>query len=287
MLNQALIWTLVSIIIYAIARNIDALEHEASAGDRGQARSGLLAWFRSPLGRMTLRYAFLFGIPFVAIMLRIPSYQDLGFPVENLDIGSEGGFLSGWKASAEGPSWSRSILLGFGTALLVSALVVANRLWLAAARGWAGRPQFRLPDSSRVLAELESSFLDEMHWAFYRAGILSIGLRNQGLAVFIALGFLALEAWSDPKTRKDFHKADASQAISQKAALALLSALVFLQTGSSLVAWWAGLGTRLAVATLDLENAPVEPAEPEPPAKPESPVEIKLDELELIEPTIV
>jgi hypothetical protein len=143
-----------------------------------------------------------------------------------------------------------------GLALVASLVVTGGRLWRAQAWGQALRPIWRRLSWAEVAMIVEQGAVQEVHWAFYRACLLGSGLSERGLAVFLSLGFVGLEAWSWPSVRLGWSNPDLSERFSQTAILAAVSAQAFLLTGSSAWALAAQVGCALGLAAAGLYLPP-------------------------------
>ena len=157
-----------------------------------------------------LRWAYLI-VPFVvAVRLRLGEPGDLGLRL---------------------PGWPEALFALGLVGVVVAATAATGRLFERAS-GSRRTPSPGLGRHELGLLALKSLAV-EAHWAFIRSAPLSIGLDSVGLAVMLGLGLLALEAWSDPERRMAFHEPKQALWMSRGAALAVLSAAVFLATGST------------------------------------------------------
>jgi hypothetical protein len=125
------------------------------------------------------------------------------------------------------------VLVAAVISALIAATLALGSIWLdrSAKRALPNGPFVPRLDVAAYVVVL--AFLREAHWAFFRTGTLGVGLQNTTLAVFIAVGLLALEAWSNPRNRAAFDDVRASRDLAQSAGLAVVSAMVFLVTGST------------------------------------------------------
>jgi hypothetical protein len=173
------------------------------------------------------RGLYLLGIPVLAVALRVPglSAPVLGLPAPGVLDQPRDVLL---QAIGRGSLWS------LGLAAAVGAAVVAGDLWYRRSMARPARlTRGRLTPAGLGVLALGALCL-EAHWAFFRAGLLSLGLQNQTLAVYLALALLGLEAWINPATRAALGDPEALAPRTRTAALAILSGSVFLATGSSL-----------------------------------------------------
>ena len=225
-------WVLFMIALHGAARSWHWVSGERVMGSRPE----LLRW---------LRTAYLAGIPIAAIWLRVvpsPSHAGLGVPSQPVLVVAVG------------------VLLGLGVAATIclweAAWDIEGALSIIRSRLGIGRPEGAARASSALLVHSVRDALElELHWAFFRAAVLdtSVGTMDSsgiGTVLWLALALLGVEAWSDPRTRQALGAASTgAQKTSTTAAYAIISALGFGLTGSSL----AGLIAQL-VARFTLER---------------------------------
>lgn len=231
MLDHPLAWIAASLAAYAIATSLTwaiSLEPGRFAMLPGWSRRRRVA-AHGPALSLLARVGYFLGIPALAIALRVgrPSHWGLALPPSNWSIG---------VAAA----------VTVGTA----ALLLAGRLWLDRC---ADRPialSFAPPNRTIVGEAIFEGLLAEAHWAFFRAGTLAVGLSNTTFAVFLSLGLLALEAWSNPWLRASFDDVHAATRLSLPAALAVMSTVVFLVTGSAPACFVAHVCVALGLASI-------------------------------------
>ncbi len=249
MVPGVLAWISASLLVYAVVVNgLWLLRH----GRRGHA-----AWLDSSEASHVATVArglYLLGIPVLAMALRAPglSAPVLGLPVPGVLDQPRDALM---RALGLGSLWA------LGLAVVVAAAVVGGDLWYRQSLGRpAGLVRGRLSAATLGYLALGALCL-EAHWAFFRAGFLSLGLENRTLAVYLALALLGLEAWINPAARAALGDPDVLAPRSRTAALAILSMSVFLATGSSLacllahvVAASAWLLAGIAAATTEVPS---------------------------------
>ncbi len=214
MLNSPLVWIAATLTVYAAATNLSW-----AAANEPERLVGLRSLLERVNQRVSPEYAkiiaracYYLGIPSMAVVLHVtrPSHMGLVTP----------------------PSVA-SLILALAIVAATAAVLAGGRFWLDRAARRAPRMTLR-PLAPATLGWLAlGALFREAHWAFFRAGPLSAGLDSATVAVFLGLGLLALEAWSNPWHRTAFDDVLASHELAEGAALALMSALVFLSTGSS------------------------------------------------------
>jgi hypothetical protein len=178
-----------------------------------------------------LRCAFALGVPYLALggwpmppLRALISLNQLGLV----------GLLPKRPAAWWFDAWS----LGLG--LVVSAVVV-----LVLARVYARRPAggtgLEFPQRAWWALLLDGLCL-QMHWAFYRTAMVVIS-EDEYVGVFLGLGLVYLEWALNPYWREGWRVQGSSAARWLRAALAMVSALVFLLTRNL----WVCLGTHWLV----------------------------------------
>jgi hypothetical protein len=183
--------------------------HHAWLYDHGLEPPGAVARLRaSANAAAALRVAYLAGPLVLAVALRVGDARDLGL--------------------VRPPASFAPLIVG----LTAAAAIAGSRLWFEHVT------DYRLPRSApgkdtdywgRVALQ---ALALEAHWALFRAGTLSIGFAEMTLAVYLALGLLALEGWSDPARRLDLVDPEAAVGLARGAAFAIVSAVTFILTGS-------------------------------------------------------
>jgi heme A synthase len=244
LLLNPLVWSLGALLLYALATNLDwLLRNDPSALGSWSERLGL--WSSDAARRELLRLSFLLGLPLLALLLRVPSAAQFGLPSPPL---AAQGLIDprSWQPAGKLP-WLQDFGIVLAVAAISIALLVLGRAWRAAAEGHASRPGWSKPGRKQVGNDAMEVLAREAHWALMRAGILSIGLANQGLAVFLSLALIGLEALTNPEIRNASDDADRLSRGGQLAVMAIASGLIFIYTGSSL---WAAAGHLLITLVL-------------------------------------
>jgi len=301
MVPGLLVWLGVSLATYAVVLNAAwIVRHLSDAAIRSPGR------FDDPRMNVSLRAAYWLGVPAAALALRVPGLRasNLGLPPVEAMGGPWFDRLAGF-----GPT----LALALALAVFVLFVMLASHAWFERSRARAettrseadppalrrqspapttpARPGLSPRAGHREVARVRVSRLTpadwgwlalgalclEAHWAFFRAGALSLGFDNATLGVFLALGLLGLEAWADPAARGAWHDGAALARHALGASLATLSALVFLVTGSFAACLAAHLvaGAGFALSPATAGNRDVEPAT------------AGGDDLPAIEPTVV
>jgi hypothetical protein len=154
------------------------------------------------------------------------------------------------------PPTPASLLAALAAAIAVAALVALNQWWFQRSTGWR-LPRGPLPLTPEVVGAIAlEALMREAHWAFFRSAPLAIGMANRSAAVFLALAVLALESWTDPRRREMLLEPRAALELARGAALAVLSAVVFLASGSVVVCLGAHGAAVAALAAFGALPAP-------------------------------
>ncbi|RIL09439.1 hypothetical protein DCC79_11050 [bacterium] len=260
--GHVLAWIVVAMLLYALATNLMwAARHAA------RVPWWWPSWANARHAEATAYGLYMLGIPVAAVLWRVPGLHaaNLGLPMPDAAPMAATG--------APGP-WATAAMLASG-AVATWGIVAGGRWWHAVATGGARAMTVRAPGPALVGHVALAALLHEAHWAFFRAGALSLGLGGHRTAgVFLGLGLLGIEAWMNPAARAAVHDEEALAVRARTASLAVLSALLFVLTGNTLVCLAAHLATGLGLAASGLVTVP----EPEP----ASPTEIGA-----IEPTVV
>jgi hypothetical protein len=202
------LWVLASVLAYAAGTSL-----VWRVSSRGAARRPYDQWLVE-----VARFLFYLGIPYLALggWPRRP-YQGLLAP-EDMGLVGPG---SAWPANR----WLEAVGTGFGLALL--ALIVLLVAWNQAHQIGLGRGLGFSPRAWWLLL-VEGLYL-EAHWAFYRSA-LAVTLGDLYAGVFWGLGVVFVEWACNPLWREGWRQPAESAALWLRAALALLSALLFLLT---------------------------------------------------------
>ncbi len=182
---------------------------------------------------------YLAGIPLLALALRVVPPSRMGLVAPR--------------------STAAAILAAAAVASSVAVLLFARRRFLRAVQR-PEQPAWRLPPLQSVGWLVLGALCLELHWAFFRAGMLTLAFVTVEQAVMLAVGLLAIESWSDPWRRAALSDPDQAQDLAAGAVLALASASTFLLTGSSVWALVLHILARLIMeaATAQPGSAPAE-----------------------------
>jgi hypothetical protein len=181
--------------------------------------------------------------------------------------------LASWLRVVEPAALGLAAPRSIPGAALAALFTIIALAWMALVRGafaravGTTRTKGRAPLTFRSAeAILLTAAGLEAYWAFVRGAILSVGLASGTLAVFLALGILGLQGLASPNRREQLGDSTGAASLARGATGALLSAMVFLASGSIVLCFAAHALLALGYVSLGLEAAPaaVPRAEPEP-----------------------
>ena len=206
-------WLLGSVAAYALATNLLWLWRNGPSWRSPHARFALEA----------LRLAYFMGLPYLALggwprrpLQGLLSLTDLGIV----------SLSPAWPATR----WLGAI--GLGLALGTVALLILVLAWSHARRG---KPEQRLQLPARPWwALLIEGLYQQVHWAFYRS-VLALLLGDLYIGAFWGLVLVYVEWASNPFWRRSWRSGTGAAEQWLHAALALVSALVFLLTRNLVV----------------------------------------------------
>ena len=245
MIPGVLVWMAVMLVAYAAAVNgVWMLRFASSPRLRG------MGGFDTPQWAALGRGAYLLGVPVLAVALRAPGLRAdaLGLPLVD---------ALGWPADAA--QVGGDLVAALGLAGLVWGAVLAGHVWFRRTLDQTVVIERRRPTPASLGDIALDALLLEAHWAFFRAGLLSLGLENATLALFACVGLLGFEAWLNPAIRAAQGDSEAMLGRVPGAALAILSTWVFIATGSSVWCLAAHLVPAVGLATLEPVTASAEP----------------------------
>lgn len=230
-------WLAGSILAYVLAANLAWLLRSRA----------FQRWPHWPWVVQAARFLFFLGVPYLALggwprpaLSGLLSLDDLGLV----------GFGLAWPATDWLGAAGRGLVLGAaGFLILLVAWIAAKRLSVGA--------YLRL--DRPLWATVIDGLVLQVHWAFYRAA-LSVVLADVYSGVFAGLALIYLEWTLDPFWRQGWRSPSQATARWLHAALALITAVIFLSTRNlwiCLAVHWATELTfsRLARAPLTAELA--------------------------------
>jgi hypothetical protein len=204
----------------------------------------LANWRFSPVLFQGLRLLYFVGLPFAALFWGYDAVITRFFGLQRLVLPTSGVLEGSTSINANWLDWAHDI--GWATALGLGSWAVL----LAA--GWVRRRALADADRPRLGARasgwetLREAVYHEVHWAFYRsAPIVTFGLY---WGTWTGLALAALEALVNPVWRQGLRKPQTAAALLLRAALAVVSSVLFLRTQNLwlaiLVHWGVTSGLR-------------------------------------------
>ncbi|MBS1252670.1 MAG: hypothetical protein MAG451_01711 [Anaerolineales bacterium] len=174
------------------------------------------------------RFAFYVGIPYAALLAGIVTLTSLGLgPAPSRGVLNQGALVAGGAVILMGA-------VGWRYRREVIALGDAPGPLLGPVRQVAGRPWSWVWLLITVIHQ-------QVHWAFYRALPLLI-LDDRYAGGFVGLGLVLLEAYADPRVRRDLADPGEAEFLLLSASLAVVTTVLFVLTGTS----WLGAGVHFA-----------------------------------------
>jgi len=225
--SEGWLWLGGSLLLAVLWTNLAWLLRRPRSGPVGEFVTRLVAWRFSPSLLQSFRLLYYLGLPFAAlswgrdaVVSRLLGLQVIKLPVSAAK--ATGAYVAAnWLDWATDGGWAAAV--GIGTwGLLVLGWWFYRRAVVAtddrdatsgAGTGWVF---------------LRESAYHEVHWAFYRnAPILTVGAY---WGIWIGLGLVAVEAALNPAWRRDLAHPQRTPGLLVRAALAVVSSVLFWLT---------------------------------------------------------
>ncbi len=218
--QERLLWLAGSVLLYVAVTN-------AAWASRDVVRR--VSWaLTASIAAGVARFVFYVGIPYAALLTGLVTLTSLGLrPAPSRGVLNQGAVVAGGAViliSAVGWHYRRKVM----------ALGDAPESLLSPGRRLAGRPW-------GWVWLLITVIYQQVHWAFYRALPLLI-LDDRYAGGFVGLGLVLLEAYADPRVRRDLIDPGEAEFLLLSASLAVVTTVLFVLTGTS----WLGAGVHLA-----------------------------------------
>lgn len=224
--HDALLWVLAALCLHALGTNLRWLGRaDLLSGRATRLARAVSALEPTPLPR-AMGVLYLVGLPAAALAVRVVTPEGMGLAP---------------------PRSAASVAQSLAVAGLAVIILVATWTWLAPEVRPSRRVAVPAIDTLPALA-LETA-LREAHWSFLRAAMLTLSAGRPDIAVAVATGVAAIEAWTDPSRRASMTEPTQAALFSQGAAAAIVSGYAFLASGSSVLAWFVQFGTCAVLAT--------------------------------------
>ena len=227
--NESWVWLGGSLFLAALSANVAWLFRHPKAGPIGEFVTRLIAWNFSPWLLQILRLAYYVGVPFAALIWGNDAVTEilLGFRRAAGATGADNWldwvYDAGWAATLGIGAWGFLALGWWAYRRALMTVDVSSAVPGSNTSGWT---------------LLRRAIYHEVHWGFYRnAPILALD-KYLGFTLakywgtWVGLALVALETVLNPAWRREL--ADAKQAPTQlmRVALAIVSSILFLQTGN-------------------------------------------------------
>jgi hypothetical protein len=204
----------------------------------------LANWRFSPLLYQGLRLLYYVGLPFAALFWGYDAVVSRFFGLQRLVLPTAGALEGSASINANWLDWAQDVAWAVALGLGSWAVLLAA--------GWVRRRALGDADSPRpgvrasAWETLREALYHEIHWAFYRsAPIVILGLY---WGTWTGLLLAALEALVNPVWRKGLRRPDWAATLLLRAALAVVSSLLFLRTQNLWLAillhWGVSTGLR-------------------------------------------
>jgi hypothetical protein len=238
----ASLWTNLAWLYSPWAKAGRAPEDTTSLAERTIVQ--LVSWRFSPMVLGSLRLLYYIGLPFAALFWGHDAIVARFLGLQRLVQPTIAGLEGSSSMHANWGDWGSDI--GWAATVFLTACAVL----LAA--GWARRRALGTglprPKRTGVWSDLREALYHEMHWAFYR----SIPIAGLGLywGSWAGLLLASLEAVANPGWRREMLSTERSAALLLRAALAVVSCLLFLRTQNLWLAVPVHWGVALSVRRL-------------------------------------
>jgi len=224
--DQAWLWLGGSFLLAVVWSNVAELFRKGRLGRVGDALSRITTWSYAPWLLQFLRLLYYVGLPYAALLLGRDALSErfLGLMTQSAlppaDVWRDWATDAGWTVALGAAAW---LLLALGWTTVRRSLTTGE------AR--ADR-QTTVPSPSGFIL-LREAIYHEVHWAFYRNAPLVAMQSILGApywGVWIGLTLVAAEAGLNPAWREGITSPHRAPSLWMRAALALVSSVLFLQT---------------------------------------------------------
>jgi len=265
--REAWLWLGGSLLLAVLWTNLSWLFSPWVEADRSPETSQSLAerivfqigtWRFAPALFQALRFLYYVGLPSAALFWgrdavvgRLLGLKRLALPAQT-GQGDSAWLSASWSSWAQDLGWAAVLGLGATGLLALATLTYRRGLQPVTDFGPGGRV--------RGLEAAREAIYNEIHWAFYRnAPIVALGLY---WGTWVGLGLAAVEAMANPAWRHDVQDPERAWPRLSRAALAVVSCLLFLQTQNlwlALLLHW-GIWSLLGVMQGAPSSAPADAA---------------------------
>jgi hypothetical protein len=218
----------------------------------------LANWRYSPLLYQGLRLVYYVGLPFAALFLGYDAVVGRFFGMQRLALPTAGALQGSAAIDANWLDWAHDIGWAVALGLGSWALLLAGG-WVHR-RALAGADRPRPDDRASGWETFREALYHEIHWAFYRsAPIVIFGLY---WGSWTGLMLAALEALANPVWRRGLREPEKVATLLLRAALAVVSSLLFLRAQNLWLAILLHWGVTSGLRSLYPQPLAVAPARP-------------------------
>jgi hypothetical protein len=240
--SEGWLWLSGSLLLAVLWANLAWFFRQPRSGKVGEFSARLISWRFSPWLLQFLRLLYYVGVPFAALLLGHDVVVGRLLGLQRFDLSALGegeayaATAANWLDWAYDVGWTAGLCVGAWVLLALGCWACHQALVVAGETGVVARVNV----SSWVL--LREAVYHEVHWTFYRnMPILAWGTY---WGIWGGLALVALEAMLNPSWRKGLTDSQRAPAHLLRAALAVVSSVLFLLTQNL----WLALALHWAVS---------------------------------------
>ena len=248
--SEGWVWLGGSLFLIVLAANVSWFFRRPRSGAIGEFVAGLVSWRFSPWLLQVMRLLAYIGVPFAALLWGHDAVTRGLLALQPFELAGPSWRAAGGSLANDWLDWARDT--GWAVALGMGVFVLLATGW------WAYRRALITAGIGGATTEIETSgwvvlreaVYHEVHWAFYRnAPILTLDgylgfTLGKYWGVWVGLALVALEALLNPAWRHGLTDAERAPAQLMRAALAIVSSILFLQSGNL----WLALALHFGVS---------------------------------------
>ncbi len=232
-LNEAWIWLGYSFVLAVVSTNVAWFFRRPRSGPVGSYVAQLVAQPWSATLYQFLRLLYYIGVPFAALLFGHDAVTTRFLGLQPFELPSAGGTDASGIIAQNWLNWARDT--GWTAAAGAAVFVFLLIAWWAYRRALAAA-DFRedtVPAPVSGWTHLREAVYHEAHWSFYRnAPLIALRSHAQGAywGIWAGLSVVALEAALNPEWRQGLTIPEQAPSLLVRAALAVLSAILFWKT---------------------------------------------------------
>jgi hypothetical protein len=166
------------------------------------------------------------GLPFAALFWGYDAVLDRFLGLQRVVLPTSSGLAQDLPIKADWLDWAQD--LGWAVALGLGSWVLLLAAGWVRRRALADQDREVLPGQATTWWSLREALYHEVHWTFYRnAPIVAFGLY---WGSWVGLILVSLEALANPVWRKGLGTPEVAPALLLRAAMSVVSSLLFLRT---------------------------------------------------------